>query len=526
MRKPVLSSVISAAALLVGAVSALQAAPSASADRCVQLKGKQLGGALIEDAQRIAKTEPLGADFSGPVPAPVDVCRVRAAISPVPDSNIKIEVWLPDAWNGKMVATGGGGMNGGLRNSDKEHSAAIARGYAGVIDDVGHDSASPAGKWGYQQPERIVDFGHRGNHVAAVLGKAVIAEYYGKPAQRSYFQGCSGGGREALMLAQRYPADYDGIVAGAPAADFTGLMTSGFWNSQRVYRLPESASLPPKAKLLRAAVERKCDKLDGVKDGVINDPLTCKFDPAELQCKSGQDQASCLTSAEVNVAREVYRGPRTASGSKILSGAAVGSEAGWEPMLVAKGVVANLLPIPFFQWIVTQDPNFTPQSFELERDYALAKSRLGALIDATNPDLSGFTQHGGKLLMYHGWEDGLIPAGATLDYYAAVRSRMGDAVDGNLRLFMMPGVSHCAGGPGPTVFDKLDILDRWVDGGVAPERIVVSKYENETSMNTGSGKLLRTRPVCAWPKIAQYKGSGSTDDAANFSCEAPRPATR
>jgi feruloyl esterase len=526
MRRSVLTSVISAAALLGGAISTLQAAPSASADRCVQLKGKQLGGALIEDAERITKAEPLGGDFSGPVLAPVDVCRVRAAVSPVPNSNIKIEVWLPDAWNGKMVATGGGGMNGGLRNSDKEHVAAVARGYAGVINDVGHDAASAPGKWGYQQPERIVDFGHRGNHVAAVLGKAVIAEYYGKPAKHSYFQGCSGGGREALMLAQRYPSDYDGIIAGAPAADFTGLMTSGFWNSQRVYRMPESASFAPKAKLLRAAVEKECDELDGVKDGVINDPLTCKFDPAELQCKSSEDQAGCLTSAEVNVAREVYRGPHAANGSKILSGAALGSEAGWEPILTAKGPVANLLPIPFFQWIVTQDPNFSPQSFDLDRDYALAKSRLGASIDATNPDLSGFTQHGGKLLMYHGWEDGLIPAGATLDYYAQVRGRMGDTVDRNLRLFMMPGVSHCAGGPGPTAFDKLDVLDRWVESGVAPERIVASKYENETSMNTGSGKLLRTRPVCAWPKLAQYKGTGSTDDAANFTCEAPRPATR
>ena len=497
-------------------------ADSNQSGRCARLKGRHFGSTVVDEAERISRGSVLGTTFSGPVNAPRDLCRVRGTATPVAGSTIKIEVWLPDDWNGKMLGTGGGGMNGGLNSATKEHALGLERGYAGVINDLGHDLNAPAGKWGYQQPERVVDFGHRGNHVAAVAGKAIIADYYGKPSARNYFQGCSGGGREALMLAQRYPTDYDGIIAGAPAADFTGLMSTGLWHTQRARRMAGAGNLPSKVALLRTASVRKCDMIDGVPDGVIENPLACNFDPAELQCKPGQDPSSCLSSVELAGAREVYSGPRRADGSQILAGFPVGSEANLPPTLMEKGIVASMLAVPFYQWLVLQDENFSPATFRVESGAELARMRLGPLMNATNPDLRPFTRRGGKLLIYHGWEDGLIPAGATLDYYRSARRLAGARLDRSVRLFMLPGVSHCQGGSGPSLFDKLGSLEQWRERGTKPERIIASKYENDSLASEGKPtKLVRTRPICAWPNVATYKGAGSTDDAANFVCAAP-----
>ena len=505
------------------------ASPSAEAvggqhgEDCQQLKGKRFGAAVVDDAEKVAKGGELSRTFMGPVSAPLDLCRVRATASPVAGSNIKIELWLPDQWNGRMLGTGGGGLNGGLGNTDKEHAAAVARGYAGVINDLGHDTSSPPGQWGYRQPQRIQDFGDRADHVAALVGKAVITDYYGKRPDRSYFQGCSGGGREALMLAQRHPGDYDGIIAGAPAADFTGLMTSGFWNSQRVQRIPDAATLPAKLGLLHDAALRRCDMLDGVADGVIGDPPLCKFDPTELQCKPGQDPSKCLGPGELEAVREIYHGPRTVAGANIVAGNSIGSELGWAPFITPNGIGATLLAVPFFQWIVLQDPKFSPALFNLDRGYRLAKSRVGRLVDATSPDLSAFVRRGGKLIIYQGWEDPAVPAEATVQYYSAVRQHMGADAKRSVRLFMLPGVGHCEGGPGPFIFDKLAALDHWTEDGIAPDRIVVSKYENDMLAKEGRPtKLVETRPIRVWPGTSRYKGSGSTNDAANFICAARR----
>lgn len=496
---------------------------STNADRCSQMKGRRFGDAVVEEGSTVPKGAVLGKSFfSGPVTAPRNLCRVLAIASPVPGSTIKVEVWLPDEWNGKMLGTGGGGTNGGIISSTKEHAVGLERGYAGVLSDLGHDLSSQMKDWAFNQPERVVDFGHRGNHVAAILGKAIIADYYGKPATKSYFQGCSGGGREALMLAQRYPADYDGIIAGAPAANFSGLMLQGMWNTQRVHRIPGTEKLPEKVALLRAASVGKCDKNDGVADGVIENPLACKFDPEELQCKPGQDAAKCLTSAELVGVREIYGGAHRADGSRVFAGYPFGSEANWPPTIMEKGIVASMLAVPFYQWVVAQDPNFSPASFQLETGIILAKSRVSAITDATDPNLDAFVRRGGKLLIYHGWEDGLLPAGATIDYYASAKRRAKASLDRSVRLFMLPGVSHCEGGPGPSFFDKLDVLERWTERGLKPERIVAIKYENDALAKEGKPtKLVRTRPICPWPKVARYKGSGSTDDEANFSCAAP-----
>jgi feruloyl esterase len=485
-------------------------------------------GGTIESAEMIRAGETAGSTFTGAVKAPRDLCRVRAVASTAPTSRIRIEIWLPADWNGKLMGIGGGGLNGGLGSSLGDMAASIARGYAGVISDLGHD-INGGTRWGLD-PARVEDFGHLGNHVAAEAGKDVVARFYGRGPSRNYFQGCSGGGREALMLAQRYPADYDGIIAGAPAADFVGLMSAGMWNAQRVHRTPEAAGFPAKLKLLRAGVSRSCDALDGVADGVIDDPLACRFDPAELQCKPGAEPATCLSSAEVGIAREIYRGAHLSDGTRILAGYPYGSEAdfanpglGWGPFITENGIGAKLLGTEFFRWLVHRDGDWQAKSFLLDRDYAAAMARPGPAVNATNPDLRPFLRRGGKLLMYHGWEDAAIPAGATLDYYAAMRRRSGSFADKGVRLFMLPGVAHCNGGPGPGIFDRLDILERWVEGGVAPNQLIARKYENDMLALEGKPtKELRARPVCAWPRIARYTGKGSTDDPANFRCVRPR----
>lgn len=526
--RPCLSQRIAEAALIAGLAATMLPAVSASAApptaddvrRCQQLQGKNLGGALISEAEMIEGGDTLARRFIFfSVSVPRNVCRVRATASPVSSSSINVEVWLPEGWNGKMLGTGGGGMNGGLDSSTKEHAVGIGSGYAGVINDLGHDLWATAGKWGYQQPEKVIDFGHRGNHVAAVAGKAIIEAYYGKPPARSYFQGCSGGGREALMLAQRYPEDYDGIIAGAPAADFTGLMTAGLWNSQHVTRHPGAKKLSDKLELLRRASVDKCDKRDGVADGIIENPLTCDFDPGELACQPGQRNDKCLNEAEIAAAREIYGDHVTAGGAMVMAGHVAGSEENWEPFITSGGIGASMLTVPFHKWIVAQDPDFSPDGFNMDKGYALAKSKVGSIVDAVNPDLTAFSQRGGKLLIYHGWEDGAIPARATLDYYTAVKRQMGVAADDSVRLFLMPGVSHCEGGQGPSLFDKLGVLERWAEQGQVPDHILASKYEDDDRAKEGRPtKLVKTRPVCAWPGTATYKGQGSVDAAVNFAC--------
>lgn len=507
------------------------APPPASLDSaaCRRLSEARIGGgAAIAAAELIRKDEALASGLGGPVAAPVDICRVRVTAAPTPGSQVRIEIWMPAQWNGRMVGIGGGGLNGGLGGTGAELAAEVARGYAGVINDAGHEMSASA-RWAFEQPERVIDFGHRGDHVAAEAGREIISAFYGRPPEHRYFMGCSGGGREALMLAERYPADYDGILAGAPAANFTGLMTSAVWNSQRVHRMPEARDFPAKLGLLRDAVTRQCDRLDGVADGVIENPLACRFDPASIQCRPGQAQSECLTPGEVAVAREIYRGPRTSAGERVAVGHPPGSESdaanpglGWGPFITENGIGALLLGGEFFRWIVYQDPQWSLAAADLDRDFATARSRVGATVDA-QPDLSAFVRRGGRLLIYQGWEDAAVPAGNTIAYHDALRRAVGAAADRSVRLFMMPGVAHCNGGPGPGVFDRLATLHQWVATGQAPERIVAAKYEDDARALRGlATPLVRTRPLCPWPKVARYDGSGSTDDAASFTCARPR----
>jgi feruloyl esterase len=495
---------------------------------CSALVGRSIGGAHVDRVDIVAAGQKGGRNLFGSSKAIVPFCRVHAIGSSGEGSSIKMEVLLPAAWNGKLIGVGGGGLSGGLSGATGALMRELARGYAGVANDAGHTDAKNA-SWGIGSPARIDDFGYRANHVAAIAGKAIAAAYYARPVERSYFSGCSNGGRDALMLAQRFPDDYDGIVAGAPAINWTGLMAAAQVNYRLYKTTPGAEKLPSKLAMVRAAVMAKCDRLDGVADDVLENPLACRFDPGELQCEPGKSSNSCLTPGEVAVVRAIYRGPRTQDGTVVLQGYPLGSEhgraiipiVGWGPWFL-NGFKAGVgLSTDFYRGLVTQNLAWDPAAFDLERDYRLAKARVGGAVDALDPDLRPFAARGGKLVLFQGWEDAAIPAGSTLDYYAAVAERLGAASPDSVRLFMAPGMAHCSLGHGPDTFDVIPVIDAWVSSGQAPATILAEKREGQLGLLFGKpGKTVRTRPLCPWPATARYTGSGSTDEAKNFTCAA------
>jgi hypothetical protein len=497
------------------------------AKQCKALEGTQLGSAAIEEAEWVERGTPLlgfmmrimiwvaAKGGSLGLDAPQDFCRVTARLRPVPGSDIKVEVWLPRSWNGRLLGAGGGGFNGGLDIAAFFFTQPLGQGYAAVATDAGHDQVESA-EFAYESEEKLEDYGYRANHLGAQFAKSLIAKYYGKPVQRAYFHGCSNGGRDALMLARRFPEDYDAIIAGAPAADFTGLMSRFVWNQQAVQSAP---GLADKLELVADAVMSRCDALDGVKDGLLENPLSCAFDPGAVQCKSG-DGPECLNAAEVTALRKIYGGPRLSDGTQVYPGQPVGGEGvedNWEGLFDTS---EETLGFEGMRWMVHRDPKWTVDRFDLARDSVLAKKRVGAILDSNDPDLSAFLSRGGKLLLYHGWNDLAIPATATLDYHAALRKTLGPVADEQVRLFMVPGMMHCGGGPGATDFDELRELERWVESGKAPDRIVATEYDPPSRILVLPGaKKVGTRPLCPWPKVAHYNGSGSTKDAASFSCK-------
>ncbi len=497
-------------ATLIALVGAVGASPSGSQsstsrnDQCAALAkaNVEIGG--VSEAEHFAPNHALGGIFS--VKATVAFCRVRVRLQPTPGSDINVEVWLPDEWNGKLFGYGGGGFTGGLGQSEELMNAGASRGYAGVTSDLGHPTSFTA-KWAHGQPEKIVDFGHRANHLAVVTARKLIDVYYGRPVKHAYFQGCSGGGREGLMEVSRYPQDYDGVIAGAPAMEYGEIMTRLLWSKRM---LASARLLSFKLKAVRAAVLSQCDKLDGVEDGVLENPLQCPFDPAVLQCKdAGFLSFSCLTQREVDVLHSLYDGPRLANGDRVISGPALGGENLFGMM---GGFFSNVGGRQYYRWIVHDDSDWEDSDFDLDRDYAASRARIEPIVDSGDPDISAFTARGGKLILYHGWSDPLIPAANTVRYYEAVSAQLGADVESSVRLFMVPGMEHCGGGVGAASFDMVPHLEAWVERGEAPERIVAAKAEADSSFN---------RPLCAWPRTAHYRGSGSTVDAENFTCKSP-----
>ena len=460
----------------------------------------------------------------------VSFCRVAGLARPEAGSEIRFEVWLPPAgdWNGRFQGIGSGGSAGAIRY--RQLAAAVAGGYAAVATDNGHTSTSGFdGSWSLGHPVRLVDFGYRAQHEATVAGKAITRAYYGRDADFAYFVGCSQGGHHALMEAQRYPDDYDGIVAGAPANYWIGLMTAELWAGLATTRDPGQDLPRAKLPVLGAAVMAACDGLDGLEDGLIDDPRNCDFDPGVLLCE-GPDAPDCLTAGQVAAARAIYAGPvRPSTGEPLFPGYALGSEhfeapdglggwaRYWSGITEPGGSTGQ-----FMKYSVFEDPDYDLKRFDFDADWDRANNRplgndetLASALNAVDPDLSAFKARGGKLISYHGWADALITGHYAVQYYESVLDAMGGLEETTdfYRLFMAPGVAHCRGGPGPDRFDAVAALERWVEQGLAPDRIIASKVVN--------GEVRRSRPLCVYPQVARYDGSGSIDDAANFACVNP-----
>jgi hypothetical protein len=434
-------------------------------------------------------------------------CRVSATLRPTPDSDIKIEVWLPASdWNRKLEAVGNGGLAGTI--VEEAMVGALWSGYATAGTDTGHKGGPATGEWALGHPEKIVDFGWRAIHLMTVEAKALIAAYYGMPAKYAYWNGCSEGGGQALSEAQRFPEDYDGILAGAPANYFVHLQVGGNWISQAIHKDAATMIAPAKLPAITAAVLADCDALDGVKDGVLEDPRQCHFNPETLLCK-GEENDSCLTEPQIAGLKKVYEGaknPRT--GEEIFPGYMRGGEAGWglwitgarmPPRDYQHGIMVNTLAN-----LVFDGPKWDWRTFDFDKDVAYADKKVGADINQISPDLSGFKKYGGKLLQYHGWNDPAVSPLNSIHYFETVKAKMGDT-SSFYRLFMIPGMEHCGGGPGASSFDHMQVIVKWVEEGIAPDRIVASRPD-------------RTHPVCAYPNVAKYSGRGNTGDATNYTC--------
>ena len=506
-------------------------APGAS---CGDLAKLTLPTTTINSAQAVpaGPYTPPGSPTIGDAPA---FCRVAGVIQPVDDSNIQFEVWMPaSGWNGKFQGVGNGGFAGSINYAGLADS--VRHGYAGASTDTGHHAGTTDATWALSHPEKIVDFGYRAIHETTDKAKAIVRAFYGDAPRRSYFSACSNGGRQALMEAQRFPADYDGIIAGAPASFWTHLLTTAVVDSEALLADPASYIPASKVPAIEAATLAACDAMDGVKDGVIDNPPQCHFDPSKLLCQ-GSESDMCLTAPQVAALQKLYDGPRNSKGEQIFPGYSVGGETGaggWSLWIVGSGPSKSLMyafGTQFFKNMVFDDPAWDFRTFKVDRDIKIVDDKSAQRLNATNPDLSAFKKRGGKLIIYHGWSDAAIAPVNAINYYQSVVSKMG-AKDSQtfVRLFMVPGMQHCAGGPGPSSFgqfgaaqgdpqhDMAAALEQWVEKGAAPEQVIATKYK--VGMNPASG-VQRTRPLCAFPKVARWNGKGSTDDAASFVCADP-----
>jgi feruloyl esterase len=435
-------------------------------------------------------------------------CRVAATLAPSSDSNIEIEVWLPDSgWNNSLQSVGNGAWAGSI--GLQAMATALAAGYATTSTDTGHAGNNADFILGH--PEKVTDFAWRAVHEMTIAAKAIVKTYYGQPAAHSYWNGCSTGGRQALAEAQRFPGDYDGIIAGAPANYVTHLQGQQVWMNEIVHKDKSSFIPTEKFRMLHEAVLKACDVLDGVKDGVLEDPTRCHFDPQELACGSGET-SNCLMPAQVEAARKIYSGPMSAkTGRPWFPGLEKGSETGWATLSGAKPMA---LAEETYKFLVFKDPNWNYLTFDPDRDMAAADKSVGSTMDSINPDLKPFFGDGGKLLMYHGWADPGIAPRNSVNYYESVVEKTGGAKKAadSIRLFMVPGMGHCRGGDGTDTFDAMAALSQWVEKRKPPERIEASHQTR--------GTVDRTRPLCPYPQTAQYKGTGSTGESANFECKA------
>lgn len=482
---------------------------------CEQLGSVTLERATITSATAVAAgvfTPPARAgspppQAGAPLPRPVPAhCRVTMVLKPTPDSNINVELWLPtENWNGKFLAVGNGGWAGAIQGYD-DMQEGLRRGYATAGTDTGHSEADgQAGMFALGHPEKIVDFAYRALHDMTVKSKKLIDVLYAKPLDYSYYKGCSTGGRMGVMAAQRYPGDYDGIIAGALANRHIHMHTAGAYRGMQLALHPELQVSEAKAKLVNDAVMKKCDTLN---EGFLNNPRQCTFDFATLACKAGaKDSASCLTPGELTSVQTYYGGLKNKKGELIFSGQALGVPL---PTLTAANTPPNPFAFDSIRILGFQNANYDWHDFDLDRDLPKIDAAAG-FVDATNPDLRAFKAAGGKLLLYAGWRDTGITPENTVLYYESVRKELGPEQGDWMRMFLEPGMGHCRGGPGINTFDSLTALEQWREKDKAPAEILGSNRETGAS-----------RPLCPYPQAAEYKGSGDLKDAGNWRCTAPK----
>ena len=529
--------------IMVAAQTALAQQP------CENLASLRIGTATITSATSVAEA-PYEAPLPPGQPAPAAEflpahCEVEGVIRPTEDSEIKFAVWLPASdWNGKYRQEGNGGWAGAIPYTAMVDP--LKRGYVTAGTDNGHEGSGigTGAAWAIGHPEKLVDFGHRAVHEVAEHAKAITHAFYGQAPTLSYFVGCSDGGREALMEAQRYPADFNGLLVGAPANLWSNLFTAFVWNELAQMETPDSRIPPEKLPLIQEAVLTKCDLLDGVQDSLLNDPRACEFDPSVLLCE-GPDNGECLTAPQVEALKKIYQGPiHPRTGDQIYPGIPPGTEAAtwsfWiaaaDPMQSIQAVLGN----PYYGQAVFEDPSWDVRTMDFDKDFAVGEQKAAPILNSSSPDLRSFRALDGKIIQYHGWGDPAISALSSIDYYEAVRGFLSTYPDGRnadpgkiedfYRLFMVPGMSHCAGGVGPNAFgtrgavspaamtdperDIFAALERWVEEGTAPERII------------GSGPVIgepdrtMTRPICPYPEVARYQGTGDINDASSFACVA------
>lgn len=515
------------------------AVDAAAAGKCASLTSLKPPNTTITIAQSIPEgtyTAPDGEVFPN-MPA---FCRVAATLTPVRDSQIQIEIWMPSStWNHRFEGVGNGGFAGSIPYASI--AAGVSLGYATVGTDTGHTgSSSHDGSFALGHPEKIIDFGYRSIHLMTITGKQIARAFYGDAAAHSYFTGCSTGGRQALMEAQRFPQDYDGIIAGDPVAYYTHHhVGANLWVVWQMFNNPASTVFTTQDTLLGNAVNAACDALDGVVDGVLSDPRRCHFNPAELQCKGSQVPPTCLTAEQAEAVQHLWTGPdRMVRQRDYYPPFERGGEAdGWpfsispEPPPADQTDDHAQIGIPFFQYFVFDDPDWDYQTFDwisgpayVDNKEVVPGQTLASVLNSIDPDLEPFRARGGKLIQYHGFSDPEVPPLTSIEYFERVASVLAAWSDSHpqqaqtndfFSLFMVPGMNHCKGGPGANVFDMLTPLVQWVEQDMPPDRVLATHYVNN---QPGQGVAF-TRPLCSYPQQAVYTGSGSTNDAVNFVCK-------
>jgi feruloyl esterase len=490
-------------AVVIAAVTHLRAVDGALA--CADVAKLALPHATVMQVEAVAAGGFKPAERPNDYRSLPAFCRVAMTLAPSADSDINVELWIPTNWNGKFQAVGNGAFNGSIGYPAMAN--ALARGYATSSTDTGHTGGGAS--WALGHPEKVVDFGWRAVHEMTLASKKVIASQTGRAPAFSYWNGCSAGGRQAMKEAQRFPEDFNGIIAGAPGLDWTGRAAQAVRIAKTLEHNDAGRLSTNDKQLLHRAVVDACDAGDGLKDGLISDPERCRFDPGVLACK-GSTRSDCLTAAQIETARLIYSPGVNRSTKREVGGLLPGSELGWTDL--GWTASARATGLDQFRFLVYGDPKWDIQQFDVDRDLARAEEADRDTLNALDPNLKPFIDRGGKLIQFHGWADPQISPANSTQYYTRVAEALGGApkINGSYRLFMAPGMGHCGGGEGPNTFDMVAALEQWVEHGKAPDQVPASHATN--------GVVERTRPLCPYPQIASYKGTGSIDDAANFAC--------